>query len=258
MEHQPPLKFNPERISVLNTAAFLPPSKDYSTVINLFPGNNAHEPWGKEGTFFVSLNLYQKGKLVSKIHTPSCTEKGNIRLHLDEFMDLNEEDNGVMIMEYHHAKDIPVEAYTNYIHRKTSSYFSTNAIAFIGDKLYPQVHDTQLENTLFWPGILCNESVETRMVVINPYTLTFSFQIHLFLEDGTRKQTSVLSLKAHTSGTYSLEELFPDDAIRLRDFDQKNSICIASQYKQISYAMIQDRETGIITTMDHLHNYCLH
>ena len=171
---------------------------------------------------------------------------------------LPDSDGGMMIIEYFHAKDIPVEVYTNHVHRETSSYFATNAIAFTGDQLYPDVHTTQLENTLFWPGVLCNEDVDTRVVVINPYKLTFSFQIHLILGDGNRKQTTVLKLAPYTSGIYSLEELFSDEIEDLFDFTGKNSICVASQYKQVSYAMIRDRRTGIVTTMDHLHNYCLY
>jgi hypothetical protein len=266
MEHQSliedlqrPLGYDPASMSVLNSAALLPSTAEYSTVLNLFPGNNAHAPWGTEGSFFVSITIYNDGKKIAKIHSPQCTEKGNIRLDFDELAGMLPcPTKGMMTIEYHHAKDIPVELYTTHIHRETGAYFATNAIAYMGDQLYPTVHTTQLENTLFWPGLVCNEETETQILVINPYKLTFGFQIHLFLGDGSREQSEVLRLQPFSSETYAVEDLFKGSISRLREFTGRNSICVASQYKQISYVMFNDRKTGIITTVDHLHNYCLH
>jgi hypothetical protein len=259
MEHATSLRYDPSKVSPLFTATMLPSTRDYSTALNLFPGNNAHEPWGKQGTFFASVLIYSKGRLITKIHTPHCTEKGNIRISIDEFIDRDAcPEGGVMILEYHHANEIPVEAYSNHVHRETGSYYATNVIAFIGDQLAPVVHATQLENTLFWPGIICNDQVQTKVAVVNPYRQIFAFQVHLYLENGQRCQTEVLKLKPFAHHVYSVEDLFPEQIDALHELTGRNSLCIASQYKQISYGMLCDRKTGIVTTMDHFHNYCLY
>jgi hypothetical protein len=259
MEHPASLRYDPKTVSPLFTCTMLPSNREYSTVINLFPGNNAHEPWGKHGTFFASILIYDQGKLAAKIHTPHCTEKGNIRIALDEFIDRDVcQEGGVMILEYYHANEIPVEAYSNHIHRETGSYYATNVMAFIGDQLYPVVHVTQLENTLFWPGVICNEQVVTKLAVVNPYKQVFAFQVHLYLENGKRCQTEVLKLQPYEHRVYPVEELFHGEINELHALTGRNSLCVASQYKQITYGMLCDRKTGIVTTMDHLHNYCLY
>jgi hypothetical protein len=51
-----------------------------------------------------------------------------------------------------------------------------------------------------------------------------------------------------------MDELFPGVPI----VDGEVSLCIGAQYKLVAYIIISNRSQSIISTIDHLHAYCLY
>jgi hypothetical protein len=246
-------------LSRLQFASLIPKIDDYVTLLNLFPGNNAHAPWGTTGWFFLEVTVYVDSKPVGKIRSKCINEKGNIRLNFDEMVhSLPPKSQGICVIDLHHAKEIPVEVYLSHVHRESEVYVAYPALSFAGDQIYPKSHTQQLENTLFWPGITASKYVQPCISVINPYSVGMNFQIHLLGGNGSKEQTKVLHLKPYSTKTYSLEMLFPHQKTNLFDADLKTSLCVAAQYKVIAYMVLRDRDTGIISTIDHLHVYCLY
>jgi len=129
-------------------------------------------------------------------------------------------------------------------------------LPFVGDVLYPTTHTQQLENTLFWPGLLPNKHMLMSVAVANPFPLVMGYQVHLFRADGTKEQSEVFRLKTCTMAIHSLEELFPEGMAAVGP-DGRSAVCVAAQYKLIAYMVVRDRATGIISTLDHMHTYCL-
>jgi hypothetical protein len=71
-----------------------------------------------------------------------------------------------MLVDYHHAPEVPVDLYVAHIHKSTGTYVAYPGAAFVGDQLFPEVHAQQLENTLFWPAITENEVSRTSIAVV--------------------------------------------------------------------------------------------
>jgi hypothetical protein len=253
-----PLPYNTGAQSQLKLACLILPANQYATVLNLFPGNNAHPPWGAQGSFFFSATIYIQGHPTGRLHSPCVSESGNIRVNFDELTDLLPVSaQSLGIVELHHAHDIPVEVYLSHIHRHTGVYVAYPATAFVGDQLAPTVHTQQLENTLFWPGLMTTEYTESCVTVLNPFEVPMGFQVHLLRGDGQRNQSQPLRLKPFETVLLALEELFPG-AVKPGAAEENISLCVAAQYKLIAYMVMRDRATGVISTIDHLHTYCLY
>lgn len=252
------LGYDPDRMVVIKLASLLPATDEYSTLINLFPGINAHPPWGTHGVFFLSITLFSHGNEVGKIHSGLVSEGGNIRVDFDDLTHLfGSPEYGLCIMDLHRASDIPVDLYLAHVHRRTGVYVAYPALAYVGSQLYPTVHTDQLENTLFWPGLLVAPNMQACVAVMNPYSVPMGFQIHLYLPDGRREQTELMRLRPYSAGVFPLEELF-FGLSRLIGSEGRSSVCVSAQYKVIAYIMMREAGTGIITMLDHLHNYCLY
>ena len=258
---QQPLTYNPESLGKILCVGWLPHTGDYATVINHFPSDNIHPPWvplGTKGRFFATVCLYDEGKLVTKLHSACCDETGCLRFDLDDALKLLPPFSGMLVIEYHHEKKIPIELYTAHIHRQTGSYFACAINTFVGNDLYPSFRASHMDNVMFFPGLVFDEQTETSFIMVNPFHLKFPFQIHLIFGDGTKQQSEVLELKPMHLQTYQLEELFPGCRERSAAFGGRTSLCVTSQYKQAGYLVLRDRETGIVTTLDHLHNYVIY
>lgn len=242
----------------LRFASHLLPEKEYVPLLTLFPGINCIQPYGDRGDFFITLFIYENGKLQGKIHSHHCNEKGHIELNLSSMLSLGSVDtNRVLLADYYHSSNIPVELYFAYNHKKTNSYVSYPAGAFVGDMLYPEWHETQLENTLFWPGLISNDRMEMSVVVVNPYKISFSYQLSLYIGNTPRAQSKIYKINPYKAATHYLDEEFFEHLDLVKNSDGKCSICIAAQYKVVAYMMIRDKVHDVYTTIDHLHSYAL-
>lgn len=257
MDGQPFMNSHPAEMSLLMQAGYLPPTDQYSTFLHLFPGNNAHAPWGTAGRFRVEVYVFVNGKEAGRIESGECDEKGNLRVEISPAVAGSEAAKGMFIVHYHHAKDIPVEVYAFHVHKATGTYVSCNITPFIGDKLFPEVHGNQMENTVFWPGIIADEENDPVAVVVNPYDETMGFQIHLIAPEGIAARSDLLRLKAKSAEEIPLCRIFDGLAGEIRKRNGKYSYCVSSQYKTLAYFMLRNRTHDVIAMMDHLHTFCL-
>lgn len=258
MVSQSPVGYDPSTMSLLKFAAYILPLDRFATQLTAFPGTNCFEPYGTKGQFFIDLTFYSAGKEVEKFQTDLCDEKGYLEAVFESFIGRHSlGDDAIVICDYHHTKTIPVELYLSTIHRASGVYHAYPALSYAGDKLYDDVHATQLENTLFWPGIVAIENAGTSLIVVNPYKVSLSYQVSLFMPNTERVQTKVIRVKPFSGRVHDVEELFPEHYHSIISAEGQCSLCVAAQHKVICYAMIKERRHGIITTIDHLHNYQL-
>jgi len=259
MGSQPLVTYDSSEMAMYNLASFVLPTDEYSTVITNFPGAMAHKPWGEHGTFFMSCTFYQGGKKVADIHSDCCNEEGFIHLNFDDVAAcLDKKLDGIMVTQFLHTKTISPNLYLAHIHKKTGAYVAYPSAGFAGEQLHPNTHARELENTLFWPGLVSNNVTETKVVIINPYKVSFGYQLSLFLNDTHRVQTTSHKIKPFTATIHSIDETFPDYADQIAASGGDCSLCVAGQYKVVAYMMFQNRKSNIITTIDHLHRYCLY
>ena len=252
------LDYDPKRIDILRFASYMLPFKEYQTKLLNFPITNCHEPYGLEGDFFLTFSFYRKGEKFARLDLPVCKQNEFHEFNFDEILSVSEsEDPVIMIAHYSHEKAVPVELYLSNIHRKTGTYLAYPTISFMGDVLYPSFHDTQLENTLFWPGLPPSEKIDAQLVVVNPYKLTMEYQISLYLHDRRRAQSEVLAVGAYSASVHSISELFPDEYRECLVHGGSASVCISAKYKVVAIMTLKNRESGIITAVDHLHTYQL-
>lgn len=245
-------------MSILMQAGFLPSTEEYATVIRHYPGNNAHPPWGTSGRFRFNVTIFENGQAVSAGATAECDEKGFLSMDIGEVAErCGHAVRGMFIVEYHHAKDIPVELYAFHIHKRTGTYVACNITAFIGDRLYPTAHSDQMENTLFWPGLVADTDNDPYVVVLNPYDAKMGFQMHLIGADGSRASTGMLHLKPKLAGEYRLADSFEGLEKEIRGANGRLSVCVSSQYKLLAYVMFKSRVSNVMSMMDHLHTFCL-
>lgn len=240
-------------------AGLLLDSKEFTSKITVFPGTNCLNAWGGlDGDFFISSILYVKGKRIGEIHSQHCDASGHIELDFDEFTSIYPGGvTGLILSSFHHSENIPVEMYAAHIHKATDTYVSYPSLPFMGDTLYPVTHQTQLENTLFWPGIPENEKCESLVFILNPYKLSFSYQLSLFLANGERRTSQPFKVKPFQFSSHSVREVFQLTDEDILKHQGQLSLCVAAQYKVVAYTMVRDRESKAITTIDHFHSYCL-
>jgi hypothetical protein len=246
-------------MSVLMEAGFLPSTAEYSTAIRHFPGINVHPPWGTKGRFWFEVKIFEDGRLLASERTGVVDEAGTLYLDISAAAEkaAGRPVQGMFVVEYHHAQEIPIEVYAFHIHKATGTYLSCNITPFIGDKLYPTAHSDQMENTLFWPGIIADEDNAPHLLVVNPYDVTMGFQVHLVGPDGVRQRTGILHLRAKRAGEYPILGLFEGQEEALGAANGGYSLCVSSQYKLVSYYMVKSRRHGVMSMMDHLHTFCL-
>jgi hypothetical protein len=259
MDVKPSINFKPEGLAVLNFAGMILASDEYSTAAINFPGSNCNWFWGTKGDFFITFNLYQDGVRVGSVSSQHINEKGYIELDFDTFARIRGKTyEGMFIANFWHSKEIPAELYLSHFHRASGSYMAYPAIAFTGDQLYPDVHATQLENTLFWPGIAENEHTETSIAIVNPYKVPFSYQAAVYTESGERIQTPIQKVRPFQFKFHKIQDLFADRYDEIRGHEGQVSLCVSAQYKVVTYVVIRNRQSGVITAIDHLHTYCLY
>ena len=243
---------------MLMQAGILPFTGEYTTVIRHYPGNNAHPPWGTSGKFHFNITIFENGGQVSTGATEVCDEKGFLNMDVGEVAErCGHAVKGMFIVEYHHAKDIPVELYAFHIHKPTGTYVACNISPFIGDRLYPSAHSDQMENTLFWPGMVADTDNDPYVVVVNPYDAKMGFQVHLIGANGSRASTGMLHLKPKLAGEYRVAELFGEVDEEIHKANGRLSLCVSSQYKLVAYVMFKSRISQVMSMMDHLHTFCL-
>ncbi|MEO6096907.1 MAG: hypothetical protein ABIW76_15020 [Fibrobacteria bacterium] len=243
--------------SVLMQAGYLPDTSEYTTTIRHFPGTNAHLPWGTHGRFSFEVEVFENGVKIGSDRTPECDESGSLEMDIGALAErCGRPVNGMYVVKYRHAKEIPVEVYAFHVHKASGTYVSCNIIPFIGDQLYPTVHTDQMENTLFWPGLIPETDSESHLVVVNPYDENMGFQVHAMGAAGVLARTAVLHIKPFRAATFPLPELFFECEAEIRAAKGKVSFCVSSQYKLIAYMMFKSRGQ-VMSMMDHLHNFCL-
>ncbi len=260
MDSQPSvgLKYDPKRMDVLRFASYILPPAEYQTNLLNFPITNCHEPYGTKGDFFLTLNIYQTGKRFAQVDLPVCNQDGFFEFNFDDLFGLLRPNApAIMIAQYSHDKDVPVELYLSNTHRATGTYLAYPTLSFMGDVLYPEFHAINLENTLFWPGLPTNEQVEAEIVVVNPYKMNFEYQLSVYLNDQRRSQSPVFSVEAYSASRHVLSEVFEDDYAALVAAGGEASVCIGAQYKVVAFMSMRHRTSNIITAMDHLHTYQL-
>lgn len=258
MEQQSSVAARFNGLNFVQYGALILPSKEYTTSIVNFPGNNCIPEWGTRGNFIASFNAWVDGKELGSVHTPQINESGSLEFDLDDIISsANQTKPGLVLIQYWHAATIPVEIYASHVHRKTGAYVAYPGLMYIGDKIYVNVHSEQLENSLFWPGVMIDEKTTLSLAILNPYKSSFGYQISLFLPDGSRIQTGVDRLKPLSSKILAVEELFPNHIQQIIDARGTASICITAQYKLLAYGIVTNRASGIITTLDHLHLYTM-
>ena len=259
MVMQPSLTYDPEQVNMVRFASFLLPTKEYRTILTNFPGTNCASSFGDKGNFFLKHKLYSGGKLVYEYSSYCLDQDGYLEGNLDDMTSfLGENVDGILITEYHHAKSIPVELYFSHIHRESGAYLAYPASIYMGEVLFPDVHAFELENTLFWPGLSNLKQNEISVVVLNPYHTSFLYQTSLFMPDGSKSQTKVLKIPPYSHRVLKVEELFPKEHKEIEEKDGQSSLCVAAQYKVLCYVLFKNRDTGVITSIDHLHRYCLY
>jgi len=245
-------------MSMLRLASFILPWDRFSTSTITFPSINCIAPYGTSGSFFATFRIFADGREIAQVHSKCVNERGFIEVNFDDVLDMfNPTDDTVLISEFHHQRDIPVELYFSNVHRQTGVYLSYPALAFVGDQIYPQIHENTLENALFWPGVAATDRVRTEVAIVNPYPLPFSYQISLFLADGSRHQTKILKIRPFHTMWHAVDELFPEQYSQVIADHGTASLCISAQYKVVAFAVMRCVQSGIITTLDHLHAYQL-
>ena len=252
--------YDPETMKLLNFAGFILPTEDYITKIVNFPGANKTWRWPGEGRFFMNFNFFQaSGKYLGRLCSQSTDENGHFNLDFDDFNGLfSEPIDGLVLTEFYHPKTLPVDLYISHIHRKSGAYIAYPAGPFMGDTIYVEAHATELDNTLFWPGVVNNDVTETSLIVANPFKVSFMCQISLYLSDSKRAQSDVIKVPPRRVKRFRLEELFPEHCAEIARSKGDYSICIAAQTTVCAYVQIRERETGIVTAIDHLHKYAFH
>lgn len=259
MERQSPLTYDPATISPLNFASIMLPAGEYSTIMTNFPQGNCNKSWGEKADFFISCNVYQNGKKLGTLHGRHCDQDhGYTQFNFDDLMQFeNKPSMGLIHTQFYHTTHIPVEIYFAHIHRKTGQYLAYPGLAFMGDEIYLETHTTQLENTLFWPGVLAHENNEVSMIVLNPYKLSYSYQLSLYHPNGAREQTQVFKVKPLSTRAHIIQECFPQTYLSIIKDPANYSLCIAAQYKVVAYVALRNLQTNCYTTIDHLHTYTM-
>lgn len=259
MDLQSSLEFDPSTLSVLRFAGFLLPTEEYRTMVVNFPGTNCVHQFAERGNFFHTYHLYENGKHTVSGHSYHCSESGEIEFNFDDLAQAaGRALSGVIIAEFHHTKEVPAELYLSHIHAKLGSYMAYPALPFMGDTIYTDIHAQQLENTLFWPGMINSKEVELWIAVVNPYKVSFSYQLSIFLPTGERVQSDSYRITPYTCKFQRIKDEFPIATELSESGAASASLCIAAQYKLVAYVIFRDVRTGVYTAIDHLHRYCLY
>lgn len=253
------LPYDPNSISRLDFAVVCMPHTEFATHMTIYPGTQTWPPFGDKGHFFLSLGLHRGGKKLGEYHTQCVDEMGIIEIDIADLLKTyNAGDDSIIMVEYHHAKDVPVELYFSHTHLASKAYVSYPGLAFMGDDIFINVHAEQLENTIFWPGLMLQEGFGASAVVVNPFKLPLHYQLSLYMPDGERLQSKVFKARPFRYQRHNIEELFPEAIEVIKADGGRCSLCIAAQYKLVAYYMISDKKSGAITTLDHFHSYCMY
>ena len=205
----------------------------------------------------MNISFYKEGKKVGHFDSPEVDEHGLLDIPFDPIISGLPEEPDLYILDYHHTESVPVDIYTNFVHRRTQTYFASNTSSYLGDTIYQDVHRTILENIAFCPGVINDDATESLAVVENPYDSPTTYQATLYLPDGTQVQSDLFSIKPRRVGILGLSELFPrlDRAAYYGVVGV--SLCISSQHKSLVRVLIKDRRQDIITSFDHSTGYYL-
>lgn len=248
------LKVGASGLSTLRFAGlFLPPGQ-FATTILQFPSTNCVGRFGREGRFCIDFTVYQEGQKRFTVYSYEVNAEGSLEVDFGWSNRFLPDQYSLMLVDYHHAPEVPVDFYVAHIHKSTGTYVAYPGAAFIGDQLFPEVHAQQLENTLFWPAITENEVSRTSIAVVNPYKISFAYQVSLFTRGKLLAQTETQRVAPFRVVRHFMDELFPGVPI----VDGEVSLCIGAQYKLVAYIIISNRSQSIISTIDHLHAYCLY
>ena len=236
-------------------AGFLPPHADYVTEAFIFPGTNAREPYDLKGAFNFVCKVMSGGREIARTETFTCDEKGFVHLNLERCLKgIEEPSRSFMVVEVQSFSDIPVAFYFAHIHKASGLYCASPALAFMGDLIYPQVHAQSLENTLIWPGLPARSGTEFRLAVANPYDMPMSFEASAWHNKHGKCGSGVRKVSSGECLWMSLDEWTPQ---AWRDEEGPASLCVSAQFKLVAWMLMVSRQTGVVTSADHLHPYRL-
>lgn len=243
-------------LDTLTLACLLLPSQDYSTVLTNFPNAYAVGAAGRQGYFEILARVFVGGKLIAEYNARPSREHGFIQLNLDQVSMLYDKSiTGMLVMEYKHPRDIPIDLYAAHVHRLSGSYVAYPTLSFMGDANGDWIYQQELDNALFWPGIALSDRASMDVAMLNPYSVSYGYQLSLFLPDGQRWQTGALRIRPLTVEYLKINDLFPGAIEIIRGSGGRCSLCITGQHRLLCYSLITDVDSGIITTLDHFHRY---
>ena len=242
--------------SSMHLASILFPTREFEMVAADFPATFCFSEYEERGEFYLSFIAYDNGKRFGELHSNKVSELGNFRVELaDMFRYFPPGKSGLIKIEYTHPEKIPVSMYLSSVHRKSGTYISIPALPYMGDDMISRFHDETLENTLFWPGVLSSDATEPVMIVLNPYGQVFSYQLSLFLADGTRVLSEIYKIRPNCSVTHELNSVFEEHRNAFARDGDRCTVCVSAQFKVVAYGCMRDRATGAPIMIDHLHHY---
>jgi hypothetical protein len=253
---QSPLAVITDSLSKLQFTGPLLPLTEYTTVITNFPGTNCFAPYGETGSFFLDLRVYSEGKQVWEYNTLHTNESGVLQIDFDHFLPRSQRNiDGIIIADFTHSKSIPMELYITHAHRKSGAYVAYPSAMFIGDEIYPEVHTSEMENTLFWPGLASSPQIQHAITILNPFHVPYHYQLALIVGQEVVARTNSTKVKPFHYRTEVIEESFLEHLAQIQAENGKASICVTGQFKILANMVIRHISSGVITTIDHLHRY---
>ena len=237
-------------------ASVLFPSREFVTVAANFPATYCFSHFQERGEFFLSFVAYENGRRFGELHSSKITELENFQIELSDLLrHFPAGKSGLITLEYTHPDKIPVSMYLSSVHKQSGIYISIPALPYMGDQLNPQFHEEMLESTLFWPGVSSSEATEPVMLVLNPYDQVFSYQLSLFLADGTRIVSDVFKIRPNCSSYHEIDQVFAAQREAFSIDGAGATVCISAQFKVLAYGYMRDRSSGAPIMIDHLHQY---
>ena len=252
-------KVDPSRIITAYSGVYIARTDQYATVMTHFPGTNATGgPWSTRGRFKASIDLFVHGEKVVEIFSNETNQDGIVKLDIDDYFGLYPEDSCAFgILKYEHPADVPVAGYFSLVHKKTGSYAPVSVLQFIGDEVFTEWHSRVLETALFWPGLASHRDLLETIIIMNPYTSSFLFQLHLYVNGSEKSQSQVMKIQPKCVQEFVIEDLFKNEWADVLDAKGGASLCVSAQYKVLTLMKLTQKNTGIITGIDHLHPYGL-
>lgn len=243
--------------SVFQLCAPLLNSDEFLTSAVYFPRASCIPETSPRGFFRADARVYENGKLLCEINAPEVDEGGAIVFDFDSVARLvGRNVSGFIAFDYYHPVTVPIDPYVVHTHRATGCSVSHPAATHQGEILFQEALSSFLENTNFWPGIVSNQEYASQLLVLNPFKVSYSYQLSVFAAGELKLQSEPLRITPHRSQVVELEEVFPALLELTQQYPAEAfSLCVASQYHSPTLFGVRHRKDGYYTVLDHLHPY---